>query len=162
MVDVLTAPQQIKSEARTDSSLRTLVAISSAHWVSHFHMFVVPMLFPFLKEQLGVVTYFALASGFLTGKYRTAADAAKSARGKGVVEKFLNARGLKILEALDDVAMRHRASPASVALAWQIARPSITAPIASATTVEQLNDLVAATRLHLDESDIEQLNAASA
>ena len=115
-----------------------------------------------LKEQLGVVTYFALASGFLTGKYRTAADAAKSARGKGVVEKFLNARGLKILEALDDVAMRHRASPASVALAWQIARPSVTAPIASATTVAQLNDLVAATRLHLDESDIEQLNAASA
>ena len=71
MVDVLTAPQQIKSEARTDSSLRTLVAISSAHWVSHFHMFVVPMLFPFLKEQLGVgyidlgfaLTVFAVVSG---------------------------------------------------------------------------------------------------
>jgi aryl-alcohol dehydrogenase-like predicted oxidoreductase len=114
-----------------------------------------------MKEQIGVVTYFALASGFLTGKYRTAADAAKSKRGKGIIEKFLNARGLKILAALDDVAGRRRSSPASVALAWQIARPSITAPIASATSVEQLNDLIAATRLNLDKSDIEQLDAAS-
>jgi aryl-alcohol dehydrogenase-like predicted oxidoreductase len=114
-----------------------------------------------VKEHIGVVTYFALASGFLTGKYRTAADAAKSARGKGIVEKFLNARGLKILAALDDVAERRRSSQASVALAWQIARPSITAPIASATSVEQLSELVAATRLDLDKSDIEQLNAAS-
>lgn len=114
-----------------------------------------------LKEHLGVITYFALASGFLTGKYRTAADAAKSARGKGIVEKFLNARGLKILAALDEVATRRRSSPTSVALAWQMARPSITAPIASATTVEQLKDLVAATRLNLDKADIEQLDAAS-
>jgi aryl-alcohol dehydrogenase-like predicted oxidoreductase len=114
-----------------------------------------------VKEHIGVVTYFALASGFLTGKYRTAADAAKSARGKGIVEKFLNARGLKILAALDDVAERRRSSQASVALAWQIARPSIIAPIASATSVEQLSELVAATRLDLDKSDIEQLNAAS-
>jgi aryl-alcohol dehydrogenase-like predicted oxidoreductase len=115
-----------------------------------------------LNEQIGVITYFALASGFLTGKYRTAADAAKSARGKGIVAKFLNPRGLKILAALDDIAKRRRGSLAAVALAWQIARPSITAPIASATTVEQLNELVAATRLHLDSSDMEQLNAASA
>jgi aryl-alcohol dehydrogenase-like predicted oxidoreductase len=115
-----------------------------------------------LDEQIGVITYFALASGFLTGKYRTVADASKSARGKGVVEKFLNERGLKILAALDEVGRRRRASPASVALAWQIARPSITAPIASATTVEQLNELVAAMRLHLDTADIDQLNAASA
>jgi aryl-alcohol dehydrogenase-like predicted oxidoreductase len=115
-----------------------------------------------LKEQLGVVSYFALASGFLSGKYCTAADASKSARGKGVVDKFLNARGLKILAALDEIAGRHRSSPATVALAWQIARPGITAPIASATTVEQLNELVAATRLHLDTADVEQLNAAGA
>jgi aryl-alcohol dehydrogenase-like predicted oxidoreductase len=114
-----------------------------------------------MKEHIGVITYFALASGFLTGKYRTAADASKSARGKGIVEKFLNARGLKILAALDDVAERRRSSPASVALAWQIARPNIIAPIASATSVEQLSELVAATRLDLDKSDIEQLNAAS-
>jgi aryl-alcohol dehydrogenase-like predicted oxidoreductase len=114
-----------------------------------------------LKEQIGVVNYYALASGFLTGKYRTPADATKSARGKGVVEKFLNERGLRILAALDDVGRRYSASPASVALAWQIARPSITAPIASATTVDQLNELVAATQLNLDHAAIEQLNAAS-
>jgi aryl-alcohol dehydrogenase-like predicted oxidoreductase len=113
-----------------------------------------------LKQQIGVVSYYALASGFLTGKYRTPADATKSARGKGVVEKFLNDRGLRILAALDDVGRRYSASPASVALAWQIARPSITAPIASATTVDQLNELVAATQLNLDQAAIEQLNAA--
>ena len=114
-----------------------------------------------LEQQIGVVSYFALASGFLSGKYRTAADAKKSPRGKGVVETFLNERGLRILAALDDVGRRHRASVASVALAWQIARPSITAPIASATTVDQLNELVAATRLELDQAALEQLNAAS-
>jgi aryl-alcohol dehydrogenase-like predicted oxidoreductase len=115
-----------------------------------------------LKEQLGVITYFALASGFLSGKYRTAADAAKSARGKGVIDKYLNPRGLKILAALDEVGKRHGTSPASIALAWQMARPSVTAPIASATSVGQLQELLAATRLHLDAGDIEQLNAASA
>jgi aryl-alcohol dehydrogenase-like predicted oxidoreductase len=113
------------------------------------------------KQQIGVACYYALASGFLTGKYRTPADAAKSARGKGVVEKFLNERGLTILAALDDVGRRHGASPASVALAWAMARPSITAPIASATTVDQLRELAAATRLNLDRAAIEQLNAAS-
>jgi aryl-alcohol dehydrogenase-like predicted oxidoreductase len=114
-----------------------------------------------LEQQIGVVSYFALASGFLSGKYRTAADATKSPRGKGVVEKFLNERGLRVLAALDDVARRHSASVATVALAWQIARPSIAAPIASATTVDQLNELIAATRLKLDQASIEQLNTAS-
>jgi aryl-alcohol dehydrogenase-like predicted oxidoreductase len=113
------------------------------------------------KQQIGVASYYALASGFLTGKYRTPADAAKSARGRGVVEKFLNERGLKILAALDDVGRRYGAVPASVALAWAIARPSITAPIASATTVDQLGELAAATRLNLDPAAVEQLNAAS-
>jgi aryl-alcohol dehydrogenase-like predicted oxidoreductase len=114
-----------------------------------------------LKEQIGVVSYYALASGFLSGKYRTAADASKSVRGRGIVEKYLNERGLRILTALDDVGRRHNASAASVALAWQIARPSITAPIASATTVNQLSELVAATHLELDQAAIEQLNTAS-
>jgi aryl-alcohol dehydrogenase-like predicted oxidoreductase len=114
------------------------------------------------QQQLGVVSYFALASGFLSGKYRTPADAGKSARGKDIVAKYLNERGLKILAALDDVSDRYGASPASVALAWQIARPSITAPIASATGVEQLGELVAATRLSLDAAAIEQLDSASA
>jgi aryl-alcohol dehydrogenase-like predicted oxidoreductase len=115
-----------------------------------------------LQQQIGVVSYFALASGFLTGKYRTPADAAKSSRGKGIVDSFLNKRGFKILAALDDVARRHGVSAATVALAWQIARPSITAPIASATTVNQLRELAAATELNLDQAGLEQLNAASA
>jgi aryl-alcohol dehydrogenase-like predicted oxidoreductase len=115
-----------------------------------------------LEQHVGVVSYFALASGFLSGKYRTAEDAQKSARGKGIISKYLNGRGLGILAALDDVGRRHRASPATVSLAWQIARPSITAPIASATTVAQLAELIAATQLDLDRSDIEQLDAASA
>jgi aryl-alcohol dehydrogenase-like predicted oxidoreductase len=115
-----------------------------------------------LREQIGVVSYYALASGFLSGKYRTAADASKSVRGRAIVEKYLNERGSTILAALDDVGRRHNnASAASVALAWQIARPSITAPIASATTVHQLNELVAATQLELDQAAIEQLNIAS-
>jgi aryl-alcohol dehydrogenase-like predicted oxidoreductase len=114
-----------------------------------------------LEQKIGVVSYFALASGFLSGKYRTPADATKSARGKGVVEKFLNERGLRIIAALDDVGRRYGASSASVALAWQIALPSITAPIASATTVDQITELVAATQLKLDQAAIEQLNTAS-
>ena len=113
-----------------------------------------------VEQQIGVVSYFALASGFLSGKYRTPADAGKSARGKGIVDKFLNERGLRILAALDDVGRRCSASPATVALAWQIARPSITAPIASATAVSQLSELIAATQLKLDAAAIEQLNAA--
>jgi aryl-alcohol dehydrogenase-like predicted oxidoreductase len=115
-----------------------------------------------LEQHIGVVSYFALASGFLSGKYRTPADAAKSARGEDVVAKFLNERGFRILAALDEVGLRYRASPATVALAWQIARPSITAPIASATSVSQLHELVAATQLTLDAAAIEQLNSASA
>jgi aryl-alcohol dehydrogenase-like predicted oxidoreductase len=114
-----------------------------------------------LEQHVGVVSYFALASGFLSGKYRTPEDAKKSARGKGVVSKYLNERGLRILSALDDVGRRYRASPASVALAWQIARPSITAPIASATTTDQLRELIAATQLKLDQAAIGQLTAAS-
>ncbi|HEV7612320.1 MAG TPA: aldo/keto reductase [Steroidobacteraceae bacterium] len=114
-----------------------------------------------LEHQIGVVGYYALASGFLSGKYRTPADASKSARGKAIVEKFLNERGLRILAALDEVARRYRASDASVALAWQIARPSITAPIASATTVAQVRELAAGAQLQLDQAAIEQLNAAS-
>jgi aryl-alcohol dehydrogenase-like predicted oxidoreductase len=113
------------------------------------------------EQQIGVVTYFALASGFLTGKYRKPEDAAKSARGGGVVAKYLNERGFRILAALDDVGRRYRASPASVALAWQVARPTITAPIASATNVEQVSELLAATKLKLDQAAIEQLNSAS-
>ncbi|MBL8383297.1 MAG: aldo/keto reductase [Burkholderiales bacterium] len=111
--------------------------------------------------NIGVIGYYALASGFLTGKYRAAADSAKGARGARMAA-YLNERGLGILAALDAVAARHRANPARVALAWLIARPGVTAPIASATSLDQLHDLVEATRLRLDAEDIARLDRASA
>jgi aryl-alcohol dehydrogenase-like predicted oxidoreductase len=112
------------------------------------------------REGLGVISYYSLAAGFLTGKYRSDADLAKSARG-AKVKNYLNDRGFRILGALDGVAARYHSTPARVALAWLIARPGVTAPIASATSVEQLNDLVEATRLSLDAEAVEALNRAS-
>lgn len=118
---------------------------------------------PVVKANgLGVIGYYSLASGFLSGKYRSAADAAKSARGQGVVERYLNPRGLAILEALDQVAEAHRTTAGQVALAWLIARPGVTSPIVSATSVEQVAELASATRLTLTPREIEQLNTASA
>jgi len=114
-----------------------------------------------VKHNLGVIPYFALASGFLTGKYRIEADLAKYPRG-GRVKKYLNERGLRILAALDVVAKSHSAKPGQVAIAWMMARPSVTTPIASATTLEQLHELLAATRLKLEDAEIESLNEASA
>jgi aryl-alcohol dehydrogenase-like predicted oxidoreductase len=114
-----------------------------------------------IAEGVGVITYYSLASGFLTGKYRSQADLGRSPRGQGVAE-YLNARGLRILAALDAVAARHGAAPAEVALAWLIARPGVTAPIASATRLEQVDSLVRATQLSLQTEDIERLDAASA
>jgi aryl-alcohol dehydrogenase-like predicted oxidoreductase len=113
------------------------------------------------QAGLGVITYFSLASGFLTGKYRSEQDLSKSARGQGI-KKYLNDRGLRILRALDQVAERYRSTPARVALAWLLARPSVTAPIASATSLDQLQDLIEATRLELDGPAVEVLNQASA
>jgi len=109
---------------------------------------------------IGVVPYYALASGFLSGKYRSAADTEGKARGRGV-SKYLNERGFAVLAALDEVAREHNSTPAAVALAWLMAQPGITAPIASATNPEQLNDLVAATELHPDAASMEKLSAAS-
>ena len=114
-----------------------------------------------LREDIGVITYFSLAAGFLTGKYRSEADYAKSPRGPGM-KKYLNARGVRILDALDDVAGRLRATPVQVALAWLMAQPGVTAAIASATSVTQLRELVGAARLTLDELDRQQLDEASA
>lgn len=110
---------------------------------------------------LGVISYFSLASGFLTGKYRSETDLSKSARGGGV-KKYLNPRGFRILAALDRVADQHRSTPATIALAWLIARPGIAAPIASATSLKQLEGLAAAARIELDAASIELLNQASA
>ena len=114
------------------------------------------------EQRIGVMSYYALASGFLTGKYRSEGDLGQSAARRNAVGKYLNGHGLRILAALDDVARRHAATPAQVALAWLIARPGISAPIASATRVGQLEELVGATKLDLACADIERLDHASA
>jgi aryl-alcohol dehydrogenase-like predicted oxidoreductase len=115
-----------------------------------------------LDEHLSSVVYYSLASGFLSGKYRSVADLGKSsARGSGV-EKYLNERGTRILDALDTVADQHGSTLAAVALAWLIARPGVTAPIASATSVQQLESLAAAVHLMLTGADMRLLDDASA
>jgi aryl-alcohol dehydrogenase-like predicted oxidoreductase len=114
-----------------------------------------------VEEGVGVIPYYSLAAGFLSGKYRSEDDLSKSARG-GTVKKYLNERGFRILDALDQVAARYDSIPARVALAWVIARPSITAPIASATSLAQLNDLIESTKLQLDQEAIALLDQASA
>jgi len=113
------------------------------------------------QYELGVINYYSLASGFLTGKYRSEADLSKSQRGQGV-KKYLNDRGLSILKALDEVATNYKSTPASIALAWVIARPGITAPIASATSTKQLQSIIDATHLILDDDSIKLLDKASA
>ncbi len=112
------------------------------------------------KEGLGVINYFPLAGGFLTGKYRSESDVAGRARARNVT-KYLNERGFKIVGALDDVARKYNATPARVSLAWLLARPSITASIVSATNLDQLNDLIKSLELKLDQDSIEFLNQAS-
>ena len=112
-------------------------------------------------EGIGVIPYYGLASGFLTGKYRSEADLAQSPRGASV-KKYLDARGMRILEALDEVARAAGAKPAQVALAWLMARPAVTAPIASATTLAQLRELMAAAALALDARAMQRLDRASA
>ena len=112
-------------------------------------------------EGLGVITYFGLAKGFLSGKYRGEADFAKSPRGRGIAG-YLTPRGFAILGALDEVALNHGAQPAEVALAWVMAKPGITAPIASATTLDQLRSLVRATELTLSPDEVAALDAAGA
>ena len=114
-----------------------------------------------IKLGLGVIPYYSLAAGFLTGKYRTQADLGLSPRGGGV-KKYLTPRGLRILAALDQVAQRHATQPAVVALAWLIAREGVTAPIASATSVAQLKSFSAAAELALGENDGALLDQASA
>jgi aryl-alcohol dehydrogenase-like predicted oxidoreductase len=113
------------------------------------------------REGLGVITYFSLAAGFLTGKYRSEADLGKSPRGAWQ-NKYLNERGLRVLRALDAVASRHGSTPAAVALAWLLARPSVSAPIVSASNLEQLETMFKAVDLRLDRTSIDNLDAASA
>jgi aryl-alcohol dehydrogenase-like predicted oxidoreductase len=112
------------------------------------------------KEGLGVINYFPLAGGFLTGKYRSEEDLAGKARARNVA-KYLNDRGFKILGAIDQIAKQYHATPAKVSLAWLLARPSITAPIVSATNLDQLKDIISSTELSLDRDSIEFLNKMS-
>ena len=113
-----------------------------------------------VKRRVGVICYFSLASGFLTGKYRSKHDLQGKARGEDV-ERYLDSRGQRILRVLDQVAERHAATPAQIALAWLLTRPGITAPIASATNLDQLAQLSGAARLSLDENSLRQLTEAS-
>lgn len=113
-----------------------------------------------VAEEVSGIHYYGLASGFLTGKYRSADDAGKSPRGGGVVGKYLNERGLRILAALDQVAADHKAELGQVALAWVGAQPGVAAPIASATSVEQLHSLVRGATLTLNARDLALLEAA--
>jgi len=113
-----------------------------------------------VAEDIGVIPYFSLAAGFLTGKYRSEADFGKSPRGGGMA-KHLTPRGLRILGALDAVSARHRASQAAVALAWLMAQPAVVAPIASATNLGQFRDLVKAAEIDLSAEDLAALDAAS-
>lgn len=112
-----------------------------------------------IEENLSVICYYSLASGFLTGKYRGEADLGKSPRGGGI-KQYLNPKGFAILAALDQVAAKYQSTPATVALAWIIAQPTIGAPIASATSVEQLKELTAAVELQLSKEDIDLLTKA--
>jgi aryl-alcohol dehydrogenase-like predicted oxidoreductase len=114
------------------------------------------------REHVGVINYYALAAGFLTGKYRGPADAAKSARGLMVVKKYLNARGQRIVRALEAAAERTGGTPAQVAIAWVMAQPGVTSPIASATSIPQLQEMLRAADLQLDEGTMALLNEASA
>ncbi|QOV68788.1 aldo/keto reductase [Citrobacter sp. BDA59-3] len=112
-----------------------------------------------VRENIGVVTYYSLASGFLSGKYRSENDLSQSQRGQGI-NKYLNARGFAILDAVDKVAAKHNVKPAEVALAWLIAQPGVTAPIASATKIAHVESFVTAVSLVLSSEDIAALNNA--
>jgi len=113
-----------------------------------------------VRNEVGVISYFSLAAGFLTGKYRSEADLENKPRAR-MVKKYLNERGLRILDALDAVAKETTATPARVAIAWLMAQPGVTAPIASATSLAQLDELFAATRLKLDAAQLQRLDVAS-
>lgn len=115
-----------------------------------------------VEQQVGVINFYALAAGFLTGKYRTLADADKSARGAKTTSVYLNERGLRILDALDTVAQHVGAQPSEVAVAWVMRQPGIAAPIASATSLAQLQSLIRAAQLQLDDTAMATLNQASA
>ncbi len=157
----------------TATRLAEALAVSKAHGLPRYltlqphynlyerSLFEGPLAELCQRERIGVIPYYALAAGFLTGKYRSEADFAKSTRGGGM-KKYLNERGLRILDALDAVAARLDATPAQVAIAWLMTRPGVTAPIASATSLGQLEQIMGALRVTLDGEALGELEAASA
>ena len=157
----------------TAGRLREALAVSASHGLPRYEC-LQPLWNPLerpayeaeleavcVEHDLGVINFWALASGFLTGKYRNAADAASRPR-SAALQKYLNPRGWQVLGALDAVAQRLNATTAQVALAWQMARPSVTAPIASATSLSQLDELLGAVALRLDPAAMEAIDAATA
>jgi aryl-alcohol dehydrogenase-like predicted oxidoreductase len=112
------------------------------------------------ENNLAVLPYYSLASGFLTGKYRSDQDLGKSQRGGGA-KKYLTPQGFAVLDALDKISDKHNSSPAAISLAWLLTRPNVAAPIVSATSREQLQTILSATEITLDEEDINLLNDAS-
>jgi aryl-alcohol dehydrogenase-like predicted oxidoreductase len=115
-----------------------------------------------IDNNIGVINYYALAAGFLTGKYRSQNDVSKSVRGAGAQSKYMNEKGFKILKAMDEVAAEYKTSLASISIAWLLAQPGVTAPIASATSKEQLSTILKATELELRNDTVALLNKASA
>ncbi|MFO1315069.1 MAG: aldo/keto reductase [Burkholderiales bacterium] len=158
----LTAPRLAEALAASDRARLPRYATLQPHYNLYERgLFEGPLQDLCVREGIGAIPYYALASGFLTGKYRSEADFGKSVRG-GSMDKFLNPRGRRILDALHEAAQRLHATPAQVALAWLMARPGVTAPIASATSVAQLEELLPAMRLQVDAEAMRALDAASA
>jgi aryl-alcohol dehydrogenase-like predicted oxidoreductase len=143
-----------------DNGLASYICLQPHYNLVHRQEFETELL-PLVEEHgLGVIPYYSLAAGFLTGKYRKKQDADGKARG-GTVGKYLNDWGFGVIRVLDEVAKAHRSTPAKVALAWLMEQPGVTAPIASATSLHHLNDLIDATNLKLDHDSIARLNEVS-
>ncbi len=115
-----------------------------------------------IRQGLGVITYSSLASGFLSGKYRHGQPIPSSPRAKGIQQRYMNEQGFRILEQVDEIAAAHDATPSQVSLAWILAQPGITAPIASATSVEQVRELLDAISLKLTDEELQSLDRVSA
>jgi aryl-alcohol dehydrogenase-like predicted oxidoreductase len=148
-------------ELSKDNNFAAYVSLQPHYNLVHRGEFEVDLLPVVQKYGLGVIPYFSLAAGFLTGKYRRGSDTSNAARGQ-MVRKYFNDHGFAVVDALNDVAHKHGTKPAQVALAWLLAQPGVTAPIASATNDQQLDDLIAAAELRLDEESLHRLNEVSA
>jgi aryl-alcohol dehydrogenase-like predicted oxidoreductase len=156
------APRLIQAlELSRDNGFAAYVSLQPHYNLVHRGEFESTLLPVVQKYGLGVIPYFSLAAGFLTGKYRRGSDTANAARGQ-MVRKYFNDHGFAVVDALNEVAAKYDTKPVKVALAWLLAQPGITSPIASATSDQQLDDLIAAAEFRLDDQSVERLNEASA